>query len=390
MDSSFSPVQGYGLETDSPLASRFAYDAMTPRSSLPEIVTLDQITCDQCGEELDVSGFALFAELSCPFCDHPLRVPGFFHQKLILQEILYAAGRSVFLAYNESAARYEELHLMHHMLESRSEENRFLKNAEAATRLEHPNLQPFFSFGVENGFPYAFTGLTEGVGLEDYIDPDTPQDELGCLRVMLQICQGLSEAQAAGVLHGDIKPAAIRVEETGNAVLTGFAVSRFSEGFDSRIQGTPLYIAPEKANREWADFRSDQFSLAATFWHVLSGYPPFRGETPPEVVRARYLDSQPDIRNVAPHISPETAVFLQNMMALEPRYRFPTFQDVEEELDVIIEELEDRMLSEEQYREGLELEAHELYREQVKNRIIVVGFVIFLFIAGYFFLRVVL
>jgi serine/threonine-protein kinase len=363
---------------------------MTPRSSLPEIVILDQTTCDQCGEQLDVSEFALFTEISCPFCDHQLRVPGLFDQKLVLQEIRYTADRTVFLAYNENTRRLEELCFIHERLETRLEESRFLKNAEAATRLLHPNLQAIYSYGVENGSPYAFMGVTEGTPLGEYIDPESPQDELGCLEVMLQICRGLSVAEAAGVLHGDIKPSVIRVKETGEAILTDFALSRFSAGFDPRIQGTPLYIAPEKANREWADFRSDQFSLAATFWHVLSGYPPFRGETAPEVVRARYQNSQPDIRNLAPHISSETSLLLQNMMALEPRHRFPSFRDVEVELDLIIGELEERLLTEEQYREELEFEAHQLYREQVKNRIIMVGCVFFLFIAGYFFLRALL
>jgi serine/threonine-protein kinase len=225
--------------------------------------------------------------------------------------------------------------------------------------------------------------LVDGIRLDECIDSEAVQDEIGWLDVMLQLCHGLADAERKGVIHGDIKPANILMDEQGNTKLSDFGIARVTGDHDDRILGTPLYIAPEKTKRERSDSRSDQFSLGATFWHILSGYPPFPGRTSKEVVLRRFETPQPDIREYASHISPATAFLLRKMMATDPEKRFPTFDAVAAEVEEIISDLEEQALLDEQHREVLEFEAKEMHRLQVKNRILVVGCVLMLTLIGY-------
>lgn len=365
----------------------FDHGSMNLRSHSPAFHKIDQTSCDQCGEILDVSSFKVFDEIGCPFCDALLSVPGGYHQYLVLQEIERHPHCTRYLCLNKKTSQYEELYWFSTGFADNHTKNIYLDNAKAACALRHPHILQSRFCGIEKDTPFIFREIVDGFTLVQCIDPDSPQDELGCLKVLLSLCQAMEYAESKNTLHGDISPENILCNDDGYAWLTNFAVAQFSENYEPRIEGSPQYIAPEKANREWTDFRSDQFSLGASFWHIMSGYAPFSGETIPEVVRARYTYPQPDICLYAPHISEETSAFLQRMMASEPRQRFPIFSKVVSELEELIDVLEDRYASEDLYRKGLETEAYDLHQQRIKNRFIVVGCVILTFVLGYFYFR---
>jgi len=360
---------------------------MDDRTTILRIDKLGRTACEHCGEILDVSEFHVFEEIECPVCGGLLTVPGRFGNYYLLQELGRGGMGSVFLARDAQLNRLVALKVLN---PSYGQDEKFveelLREAKAAAALNHKNIVHLYSYGQENDQPYMVMELVDGIRLDECIDPETPQDEIGWLDVMLQLCHGLADAERKGVIHGDIKPANILMDEQGNTKLSDFGIARVTGDHDDRILGTPLYIAPEKTKRERADSRSDQFSLGATFWHILSGYPPFTGRTSREVVLRRFESPQPEIREYAPHISSATAFLLEKMMSTEPEGRFPTFDAVAAEVEEIIADLEEQQLLEEQRRDDLEQEAQELRRHQVKHRILVVGCVLMLTLIGYIYL----
>lgn len=360
---------------------------MDDRATILKIDKLGRTACDHCGEILDVAEFHVFEEIECPVCGGLLSVPGRFGNYYLLEELGRGGMGSVFMARDAQLNRLVALKVLNPTYgQDETFVESLLKEAKAAAALNHKNIVHLYSYGKENGQPYIVMELVDGIRLDECIDPETPQDEIGWLDVLLQLCHGLSDAEKKGVIHGDIKPANILMDEMGNAKLSDFGIARVTGDHDDRILGTPLYIAPEKTKRQRADSRSDQFSLGATFWHILSGCPPFPGQTSKQVVLRRFESPQPDIREYASHISPSTAFLLRKMMATDPAMRFPTFDAVASEIEEIIADLEEQSSLEEQHREDLEYEAKEMHRMQVKNRVLVVGCVLLLTLIGYIYL----
>lgn len=362
---------------------------MDDTHTIIRIEKLGRSSCDHCGEVLEISEFHVFEEIACPVCGSISTVPGRFGNYYLLNELGRGGMGTVFLARDAQLNRHVALKVLNPKF---GKDPKFveslLKEAKAAAALNHKNIVHIYSFGQENDQPYIVMELVDGIRLDDCIDANTRQSELGWLDVMVQIVEGLADAERKGVVHGDIKPANILMDKDGNAKLSDFGIARIGSGDDGRILGTPLYIAPEKTRGVKVDARCDQFSLGATFWHILTGYPPYPGKTSKEVVLRRFEDPAPDIREYAEHISDGTAFLLMKMMATEPDDRFPSFENVASEIEDLIMELETSEIEEGQRRESLEEEAKYLQHELMKGRLLIVGCVILTSFIGFiYFIR---
>lgn len=361
-------------------------DTLDDSHTIIRIEKLGRSACDHCGEVLEVSEFHVFEEIECPVCGGIVTVPGRFGNYFLLNELGRGGMGTVFLARDAQLNRQVALKVLNPKF---GKDPKFveslLKEAKAAAALNHKNIVHIYSFGQENDQPYIVMELVDGIRLDDCIDPETEQSEIGWLDVMLQMAEGLADAERKGVVHGDIKPANILMDAEGNAKLSDFGIARVGGGHDDRILGTPLYIAPEKTRGKPVDARSDQFSLGASFWHILSGYPPFPGKTSKDVVLRRFENPSPDIREYSKHISDATAFLLMKMMATEPDDRFSSFGAVASEIEDIIVELETTSIEEEQRRLYLEEEAKMLQHEEMRGRILIVGCVIATTIIAYIY-----
>jgi serine/threonine-protein kinase len=248
-----------------------------------------------------------------------------------------------------------------------------LREAKAAAALNHKNIVHIFSFGQENGQPYIVMEWVNGIRLDECIDPETEQEENGWLDVMWQVALGLSAAEKKGIIHGDVKPANILMNEDGVAKVSDFGIARFQGAEDDRILGTPLYIAPEKSQGKKVDARADQFSMGATFYHILSGRPPFTGSSPRDVVLNRFEHPEPDLRRVAPHFSKDLSALLRRMMATDPEARYPDFETLAEEINSLPLKLEAERVRQEQERKRLEEEALAIRRHEQRRHLILIG-----------------
>ncbi len=141
--------------------------------------------------------------------------------------------------------------------------------------------------------------------------------------------EGLIATHEQDLVHGDVKPSNILLDESGTAKLVDFGMVRLGgEASAEGLAGTPYYISPEQAQNQKIDFRADMYSLGATLYHALAGRPPFEGQTLREVVAARLDRPAPSLAAVRSDLCPQTVSTIAKMMAPQPGQRYATYQEM--------------------------------------------------------------
>ena len=201
---------------------------------------------------------------------------------------------------------------------------RFQREAQAAARLNHPNIAQIYSFGQENGMPYIAMELVSGGSLDKEMEanPGT-MDPVRVMKVGQQVADALALAAEQGLVHGDVKPENVLFDADGNAKLVDFGLAAM-QGDSSEIWGTPYYISPEKVRRQKIDYRADIYSLGGTLYHALTGVAPFEGEDATEVVKARFNGPPRKPSEVRADLPPDLDPIIMRMLEVEPSMRYPT------------------------------------------------------------------
>jgi serine/threonine protein kinase len=297
-------------------------------------ITVDPVTvmqCEHCKAEINVQENDPFSAITCPSCSSQQVVPARFGPFLLLNLINTGGMGCVYLGKDEGLGRLVAIKVM---LSSLGEDTAYLESfrreAQAAARLNHPNIAQIYSFGQERGQPYIVMELVSGQRFDRLISETTPLEPAFVVRVGMQIAEGLQAADEIGLLHGDIKPENILLDEKMNAKLVDFGIASFAT--EQRqlqgIWGTPYYIAPEKIRRQRVDVRSDIYSLGATLFHALTGKPPFDGPTPTDVVKARLDMPAPTLSSMRPGMDPQLENLIARMLQQEPALRYPNYKSL--------------------------------------------------------------
>ena len=158
---------------------------------------------------------------------------------------------------------------------------RFLREAEAAGKLSHPNIVTIYDVGEEHDTAYMAMELLEGSDLTAYCREDRLQPVPEVLDIMAAVTDALGYAHAKGVIHRDIKPANIMRLKDGRVKVTDFGIAKVRDSAKTRtgiVMGTPSYMSPEQVGGKNLDGRSDLFSLGIVFYEMLTGQKPFEGE----------------------------------------------------------------------------------------------------------------
>ena len=202
---------------------------------------------------------------------------------------------------------------------------RFQREAQAAARLNHPNIAQIYSFGTEQGMPYIAMELCTGGSFDKEMEqnPGT-MDVVKVMRLGRQLAEALALAAEQGLVHGDVKPENVLYDTDGNAKLVDFGLAAMQADSDE-IWGTPYYISPEKVRRQAIDYRADIYSLGGTLYHALTGQPPFEGVDATAVVKARFEAPPVKPSEIRPEIPPEVDAIIMRMLELEPSMRYPTY-----------------------------------------------------------------
>jgi ABC-type branched-subunit amino acid transport system substrate-binding protein/DNA-binding beta-propeller fold protein YncE len=173
--------------------------------------------------------------------------------------------------------------------------SRFLKEPRLAAALDHPHVVPVYEAGEYDGQLFLAMRYVEGSDLKSLLEREgrlAPERALG---VLAQVADALDAAHRRGLVHRDVKPANVLLDEEGHAYLTDFGISKQLGGVSTdtrRVAGTLDYLAPEQIRGEKLDGRTDCYALACVLYECLAGAPPFRHETEAETLWA-HMQEQP-------------------------------------------------------------------------------------------------
>ncbi|MFT3926208.1 MAG: protein kinase [Myxococcales bacterium] len=263
-------------------------------------------------------------------------------QKYRLERLLGEGGMgAVYHAVNVVTGKGVAIKCLHADL-SQSEEHpaRFLREAQAAARIDHPNVVNVFDVGRHDDTLFLVMELLQGETLAARIDRG-PQDPTGFIQLMLPALRGVHAAHRSGVTHRDLKPDNIFLcrgpdGEVREAKVLDFGISKIGEELagghsrkqltlDGAVFGTPQYMAPEQIrSARLADARSDVYALGVIFYRALSGEFPFDSETLPGLA-LRIVEGNPvPLQELCPELDPQIAEIVTKAMALDPKERFQT------------------------------------------------------------------
>ncbi len=215
---------------------------------------------------------------------------------------------------------------------------RFRREALAAGRLRHPNIVPIHDVGQEEGWSYIAMELVEGRPLHVLLrDRKVPIDE--GVRIVLQIAEGIVHAHKNGVIHRDLKPANVLVDEEGNARLTDFGLAKLSKEGDltekGTTLGTPNYMPPEQARGriDEIDERSDVYALGAILYDVLTGRPPFIGDTQMDILLRVIQEAPAPPRSINGKVPQELESICLRALEKDKEKRYPSARDFAQALE---------------------------------------------------------
>ncbi|MDQ3888954.1 MAG: protein kinase [Actinomycetota bacterium] len=257
-----------------------------------------------------------------------------------LEALLGAGGMSsVFRARDRVLERTVALKILHEQ-HSRDREyvERFRREARAIARLSHPNIVTVIDRGEFEGRQYIVFEYVSGETLKERVEREGRLPVAHALALAHQIARGLAFAHENGVVHRDVKPHNVLVDEDGTAKVTDFGVARWEEGADTlteagTVLGTGDYLAPEQALGQEATERSDQYSLGVVLYELLAGEVPYAGESVVAVAAKHVHQPVPSILAARPGVSPRIDALIRRAMAKPPEDRFPS-------LDAMIAALE--------------------------------------------------
>ena len=215
---------------------------------------------------------------------------------------------------------------------------RFEQEALATAGLNHPNIVQVYAVGESNGVRYIAQEYVAGMNMRDYILKKGPPTAHIALHLLKQVASALQAAADKGIVHRDIKPENILLTRKGVAKVVDFGLAQLAQGGDLRLtqagmtMGTPLYMSPEQVQGSKVDHRSDLYSLGATFYHLLAGRPPFRGETALAVAFHQVHTPSPSLTDSRPDLSPSVCRLVQRLLAKKPDERFPSAESLLQDL----------------------------------------------------------
>jgi len=214
---------------------------------------------------------------------------------------------------------------------------RFLREAQSAARLNHPNVVTLHEFGEDAGRFFMAMELLEGEDLQHTLKRGALPALEDKLPVMEQILDGVAYAHNAGVIHRDLKPANIHIQKNGHIKVMDFGLARLGESEITRagtVMGTPNYMSPEQVRGEKTGPASDVFSLGAMFYEILSGRRAFDADSM-HAVLYKVTESQPaPLTEICEGVPPVIVTFIWRALAKAPELRYRDAAQMREALDL--------------------------------------------------------
>ena len=209
--------------------------------------------------------------------------------------------------------------------------DRFLREIEIVSRLQHPHIVPVFDSGDSDAGLYFVMPLVEGESLRARLDRDGPMAVEEAVDIVRELADALDYAHAQGVVHRDLKPENVLLSR-GHALLADFGIARAGGSargpaltLDGNSLGTPAYMSPEQAAGERdVGPASDVYALACILFELLVGEPPFTGPSPHAVIARRFMEDAPRVRARRPELPLALDAAIARALCREPERRPPS------------------------------------------------------------------
>lgn len=210
-------------------------------------------------------------------------------------------------------------------------QKRFLREAQSAGNLSHPNIVTIYDVGEDQGLTYIAMEYVEGRSLEEILAAQQPWDLGAAINLVVQIAEGLDSAHRKGIVHRDIKPANVLVDKEGRPKIVDFGIARISSSNltqTSMVMGTPFYMAPEQVAGKKVDHRADIFALGAMFYEILSLRKPFNGDTLTTVIYKIMSEVPPPLSQVVAGVPRAVDAVVERAMAKDPETRYQSCREL--------------------------------------------------------------
>ncbi|MGH2677744.1 MAG: Stk1 family PASTA domain-containing Ser/Thr kinase [Actinomycetota bacterium] len=214
---------------------------------------------------------------------------------------------------------------------------RFRREAQAAAALNHPNIVSVYDTGDQGDVHYIVMEYVEGRTLRDVIRQEGPILPERASEIAQTVARALAAAHEAGLVHRDIKPGNIMLTRDGEVKVMDFGIARTSTGETltqtAAILGTASYLSPEQAQGSTVDIRSDIYSLGCVLYEMLTGRPPFTGDSPVAIAYKHVREDPVHPSNLNPDVPPSLDAVVMKAMAKNPENRYQTADEFRQDLE---------------------------------------------------------
>jgi tRNA A-37 threonylcarbamoyl transferase component Bud32/uncharacterized RDD family membrane protein YckC len=225
-------------------------------------------------------------------------------------------------------------------VQAMAQRERFIREARSQARLSHPNVVPIYYIGEEDRLLFFAMELVEGEPLDALLARGERLEWPRALELLHDVADALRMAHERGIVHRDIKPSNLLVDPSGLVKVADFGLAKTMASGDAgdavdvqltqagAVLGSPLYMSPEQGQGEQVDHRSDIYSLGATFYHLLTGHPPFESKSPVGVIAKHLSAPVPPLGKALPQLPEGVARLVERMLAKDPADRFADYDDL--------------------------------------------------------------